>query len=371
MKRKIAILLIIVLGIGLVYFSPEKKEKDPFFVNKKVKTKKVNVLKMDESIKRLESTKFRIYKDNILKWENGKLYIRNLSKEGLSYNIALNANDPIILPGDNTIFFANKDEGIIYFLDEKAEMKERIQLGKPIYRLKQFKDNLVYHVKSGQNEEIGVINSKGQSLMRYEYKGENILDYSYDPKKRNLTVSVLEVYDKGMTSRLEFYEKLSEKRSKDFLNFEGEVIVKLDYTELGNVVALTDDNLYYISEGKIAWNKDLNIVRDYHLKGRDIYLLHSNYLTILDNKGDEKENIALTEEYSNVLPYKSGFLKEEVILYSDQLITILKNGEEFLSQKQPISQIDFYEDTIFILDQEKYGFYKKDKEDVEVKEEEG
>jgi len=329
-------------------------------------TEKINVLKMTDSIENIEGTKFGIYKDYLYKWQNGKIFLRSLTEEGVSYNMALNMDNPIIVPGNKYIFLGNPEDGIIYFLDSKAEMLERIPLNSPLFSMKEENDNLVYHTKDGENESLGIIDSSFNNVMKYSYEGENILTYDYFPSKGKVAIGILNVDEKSIGTRLDLYSNLNNKES---LYFDGELVLDLKYLNMGNLLVLTDSNLYYISENEIAWKRDFPLIKNMAVEANNIYILNGNHLTVLDNKGETKEDFTFTDQYKDLKISELGLFKDEIILYNDKGLIILKNGEIFLEHKQEISQLDVSNGIIFLLDGDKYGFYEKTFKEVEVEEE--
>lgn len=354
-------LVILALILGILKMGSELPNK-----KNTGRTEKVNVLHMTDSIENLEGSQFGIYKNYLYKWQNGKLYLRSLTEEGVSYNMALNIGNPLVIPGNKYIFVANPEEGIIYFLNSKAEMLERIPLNTPIFSMKEDGDNLIYHTKLGANESVGIIDSNLNNLMKYNYDGESVLTYDFDPSKSKVAIGVLNVEEKSIGTRLDLYRDLSNKES---LYFDGEIILDLDYIGLGNLLVLTDNNLYYISENNIVWKKDFTLIKDMEVEGSNIYVLNGTHLTVLDTKGQVKEDLAFTEQYSKIYICETGFLKDELILYNSGELVVLKKGEEFLRHKQEILQVDKAQGKIFILDQAKYGFYENSVEEVEIEEE--
>lgn len=328
---------------------------------------KVNVLTMVDQIENLEGTKFGMYKDYLYKWQDKRLYLRSLTEEGLSYNIALNIDDPIIETGDRYILVGNPAEGIIYYLDDKAEMVERMPLNNSLYSFKSINDHVIYHTKTGDLEYVGIIDSDMNNLMKYGYEGETVISYDYYPAKERVAVASFNVDEKSIGTRLDLYNKL---RDKDSLYFDGEIIVKLDYINVGNLLVLTDKSLYYISENEIVWKKDFPLIRDMKVEASDIYVLNGNHLTSLDTKGEEVEDIALEDQYSHIELAGSSIFGREIILYSDTGLVVLKKGQEFLRHSQEINQLDTNEGMIFILDSKKYSFNKKDVKEIEIEEEE-
>ncbi len=356
-------LFFLVVGILFLIFKPGKFS-GLSLPGKNIE--KVNVLKMEDSIENLEGTKFGMYKNYLYKWQNGKIFLRSLTEEGLSYNMALNMYDPIIVPGNKYIFLGNPEDGIIYFLNSKAEMVERIPLNSPLFSMREEADNLIYHTKKDGSEAIGIIDSSFNNTMKYAYDGESILTYDYFPSKEKVAIAVLNIDEKSLGTRLDLYSNL---RDKESLYFDGEIVLDLKYINLGNLLVLTDNNLYYISENEIAWKRDFPLIKNMEVEGNNIYVLNGNHLTILDNKGETKEDLTFTEQYTGIKLFERGLFKDELILYNENGLVLVKNGEVFLDHKQEVLQVDVNQDTIFLLDNDKYGFYKKTVKELEVEEE--
>lgn len=334
-------------------------------IQKNGNVEKVNILTETDAIANSEGNEFGMFKDYLYKWQNGKIFLRSLTEEGTSYNMSLNIQNPMIESGDKYLFIGNKDDGIIYFLNNKAEMVERIPLNAPLFSMKQKNDSLVYQTKTGNMESIGIIDSNFNNVMKYTYDKETTLIYDYFPSKKKVAVAVLNVEEKTIGTRLDLYNNLTDKET---LYFDGEIVLDLKYVNLGNLLVLTDNNLYYVSENDIVWKKEFPLIKDMKVNGNNIYVLYGNHLSVIDNKGEIKEDIVLSNQYNDIHLFESGIFSDEIIVYNDLELAILKKGEEFLKQNQEIMQIDTSQGTIFILDKDKYGFYKKDVKEVEVEE---
>ncbi len=315
------------------------------------------VLSEFDKIENKQGNKFGIYNEYLYKWENGKIFLRNLEKEGDSYNLSLNISTPIIVPGSKYLFVTNPEEGIIYYVNSKGEMVERMPLNQPIFSVKEENDNLIYHTKKYDDESIGIIDSELNNVMKYDYNGETVLEYDYYPNNNKVAIAVLNVDEKSIGTRLDLYTNLKDKET---IYFDKEVVTKLKYINLGNLLVLTDNNLYYISENEVVWQKDLPLAKDILVTGSKIHVLYGNHLMELDTNGEEKKNITLSNQYNRLTGLEGKMFSENLIAYNDSELVLIKNGEEVLKHNQDISRVDTWKDTIFILDRTKYGFFKEE-----------
>lgn len=356
MKKTIIIILTVLLVLGIYL------KKD----NINILGEKIDEFNMVNSYDRLEESKFGIFKDRIIHWTGDKVEISKIDGEEL-LSLGMNIDDPLIQYGKNYIYFANPEEGQIYFVNEKAEIVERIETGKKIFSIKEIGDYLVYHNKEDSEESIGIVNKKGEKVMRYEFPEENILDYNIDQSGEILVLSKLELEDGSIKSCVEKYESGSKSEN---LYFQDEIIIDIQLIDKNDVILVSDSNIYRVKAQEILWKQEFDLIKDIKFESNKIYILYSNYLEILDLNGKSEEKMDFNEDYSNIQIKKTGIRGLDILLNSSARFTLIKSNGDIVTKKQIVEQVDFYEDYYFVLDSKKYGKYDIVRRVLEIEKEE-
>lgn len=357
MKKTIIIIIIALLIIGIY----SKKDEINIF------GEKIKEFEIVKSYPKLESSKFGIFKDNICHWQGDRVEISKIDGQDEPLSLGINISEPLIEYGKHYIYFANPTEGQIYFVNEKAELIERIETGRQIFSIREIGDYFIYHGKEETEESIGIINKKGQKIMNYEFPNQNILDYNLDKSGEILMVSKIEIEDGNIKSCIEKYESGDKK---DNIYFQDEVIVQIHLIDEDDMVLLSESNVYRMTDREIKWKKEYNLIKDIEFQGNNIYLLYSNYLEILDLDGKSKSKLDFNEDYTNIQIKKSSIIGSDIVLSSSSRITVIQGNNDIVTKKQIVEQVDFNDDYYFILDNEKYSQFDIIKRVLKTKKEE-
>lgn len=357
MKKTIIIIIIALLIIGIY----SKKDEINIF------GEKIKEFEIVKSYPKLESSKFGIFKDNICHWQGDRVEISKIDGQDEPLSLGINISEPLIEYGNHYIYFANPIEGQIYFVNEKAELIERIETGRQIFSIREIGDYFIYHGKEETGESIGIINKKGQKVMNYEFPNQNILDYNLDKSGEILMVSKIEIEDGNIKSCIEKYESGDKK---DNIYFQDEVIVQIHLIDEDDMVLLSESNVYRMTDKEIKWKKEYNLIKDIEFQGNNIYLLYSNYLEILDLDGKSKSKLDFNEDYTNIQIKKSSIIGSDIVLSSSSRITVIQGNNDIVTKKQIVEQVDFNDDYYFILDNEKYSQFDIIKRVLKTKKEE-
>lgn len=341
--------IIIIIVVGLLVFGVYAK-KDGL----NIFAETIKEFELVESYPRDELSRFGLFKDNICHWKDGKIEILKINGEDKPVSLGVNIQDPLIEYGKNYIYFANPLEGQIYFINEKAELVERIETGREIFSIKEVGNHLVYHVKEDLGECIGIVNKKGEKVMSYEFPNEIILTYNLDRTGKVLLVSKLEIEEGNIKSCVEKYDSGEKKEN---IYFQYELIIDIHIINSNDFILLTDSNVYRLSDQEIVWNKEFNLIKDIDFEGKNLYVLYSNYLEILDFDGKVKEKLNFDEDYNSIKVKNAGLIGVDIILSGANRVSVIQPNKDVVTKKQIVNQVDFYEDYYFILDDEKYGRY--------------
>lgn len=312
---------------------------------------KEKVLKIVDSFQgegNIENINF--YDGTVVKWSNNKIsFIRTdgtliLEKE-------FNFINPSIYYGHKYIYVMDKSSGDIYSFDSKGKTVDRLQLGKEIFNIKESHQNLIYHIKNLDVENISILDKDRESIGNYSYKNMNILTYATNQEENLYTISLLVLNEGILKSRIECYDGNNEKLNS--LDIEGELVIYLDFTEKGEIVALSDRYLYFIKDGKVMWKKQFDLIKDIYLEKDKILILYSNYLESIDFDGRTENKIGFTEEYNRILPFG-----EKILIYGDNNIVIVEGDKQILKHEDNIRGVFTSKDQILIWSTEQIKTYE-------------
>ncbi len=344
---KLFIIIFLILSIFLLKKENQNKIVELFdsIGNKEKVLWLTNSFKNDGDIENIN-----IYDDNIVKWSNNKIsFMKTDGKIILEKGFEF--TDPSIYFGKNNIYVVDKSTGDIYFLDKNGETIDRIKLNKEIYNLKESNANLIYHIKSPNQENISILNKENLLIGNYSYDNENILTFVVSKNGTTNAVSVLNFNEEILKSKLEIYGQNNEKLNS--LDIEGEIVLFLEFTSNEDLIALTDRALYSIKEGKIKWKKQYDLIKDIYLEDEKIYILYSNYLESIYLDGRTENKIGFTEEYKKILPFG-----RKILLYGDNNITILEGDRQILKHNENMQRVFTSNNKIFVLSSDEILLYE-------------
>lgn len=304
---------------------------------------------------------------HILSFRDGIFRITALEDINDIKRFRINIENSILRTYGDKIYIANANTGTIYELDYNAEVTNKIELNENIFNFKIIDGYIVYHLKTDL-ESVGVIGPNGSRLMKLDF-AEKILDFDYNPKTEQMAVVVFD--NNNIGSKALLYEDIDHP---EHIDLESEIIVAIDVTDLGNYIILTDTRLYYFSGTELVWQKDINLLKDYLIEDKNIYLLDRNSLRKINLKGDTKREYDYIGSNNRLLHIKGGFLKDEFFIYGENSITGFFNGKRELNYETDLTNFYVDDGRYFILKDEILKEYeiidKAEIKNVEDKEEE-
>lgn len=343
------IFLLIFLAISLFFLKEDNQRKLMAFLDSFVAKEKILKLKYSyNDMGDIESLNF--YDGNIVKWTNNKISFLN-SDGSLILEKEFDFFEPEIYYGEKYIYVLDKATGDIYSFDSKGNTIHRYQLNKEVYNIKESHENFIYHVKLPNMETISVLDKDKVLIGNYSYDDKNILTYNTNKDGSKSLVALLNLDEGILKSHVDIYGINNERL--DTLDFVGEIVLYFDFTQKEEIILLTDRNLYFISDGKIMWKKQFDLIRDIYLKKDMIYILYSNYLEVIDFSGRTQNKLGLVEEYDEILPFG-----ENILLYGHNHLVVIKDGKEMFKLIEEIEKAFASKDEILILGPEDVKIYE-------------
>lgn len=343
------IFLLLVLVLTLVFLKLGNDKNIMAFLNSFVGKEKV--LKLKYTIKDLDGIEsVNFYDGNIIKWGTDKISFLN-SDGSLILEKNFNFNEAEIHYGKKHIYVFDKTTGDIYALDSKGNTINRYQLNKEIYNIKESNENLILHMKSPDKEIINILDKDKVLIGNYIYENKNILTYNCNRDGTKNLVALLNLNDGILKSEIDIYGINNEMINT--LDFEGEIILYIDFTQKEDIIALTDRSLYFISNEKIMWKKQFDLIKDIYLDKDKIYILYSNSLEFIDYSGRTENKLMLIEEYDKILSFG-----DKLLLYGNSHLLIIKDGKEIIKDTESIEEAFTSGNNILVLNQEAMMIYE-------------
>ena len=340
---------IIILIISSLFLVKEENQKKIINIISSLTNKEKSLILID-SFPKGDLVGLNIYDDTIVKWDNNKLSFLNI--DGIKIiDKEFNFTDPHIFFGENIIYPMDKSTGDIYYLNKKGETINRLELDKEIFNFEEVNQNIIYHGKDLNFEDINILDGERVQIGHYFYEDKNVLTYSTNKKGTKIALGVIDLNQSPIKSHIDSYGENNEKLYE--IEIDEEIIVYLGFTPRDEIVALTDNGLYFIKDEEILWKKDLNLVKDIYLSEDRIHLLYSSYLEIIDFKGDTRDKIGLTEDYR-----KLKFFNNNNLVYGNNHMVLIQNGQEILKEEIEIIDIFTSKNRILVLGPEKLNIYE-------------
>lgn len=342
-------IFIIVIIIGFLFlFKKENKEKIIGIINSI--TNKEKALVLIESFPKGDTLDVNIYDDNVVKWTDNKLSFLNIDGTKIVEK-EFSFIDPYIYFGKDNIYPMDKSTGDIYILDKKGETIDRLELNNEIFNFEEINQNMIYHGKSNDIEELNILDKNKIQVGNYSYETENILRYTINKSGTKFIIGLIDLNQESISSRIDCYGEDNEK--VDEIDIDGEIIVFLGYTSKDEIVVLTDSSIHFINNGEVLWKKELNLIKDIYISDEKIYVLYSNYLETMDFEGNTKAKIGFTEEYKKILPFKN-----ETLVYGNKHMTFVQGKEEIMKKEIEILKLYTSKNRILILGPEELSIYE-------------
>ena len=311
---------------------------------------KGKALTLIESFPRGDLLDVNIYDNTIVKWQRNKLSFLNIDGEKI-VDKDFNFDDPDIYFGEDMIYPMDKSTGHIYYLDKKGETIDRLELDRQIFNFQAIDGNVIYHEKSSNVENINILNKDKVKIGNYSYEGENVLTYATNKKATKNALALIDINQEPIKTRIDLYGKKDEILYS--VDIDGEVVVYLTFTSKDEIVALTDSGIHFIKNGEKIWTKDLSLIKDIYVNEEAIYVLYSNYLELIDFKGNTKEKIGFIEEYKKILPFRN-----DIIIYGSGHMVMVQGKREVLKQEMEIENLYTSKEKILILGPEELKIYE-------------
>lgn len=320
------IFIILFLVVSMIFLKEENQNKIIRFLDSFGGKEKI--LKLIDSFQHNGDIKnISIVEGNIVKWADNKLSF--MKTDGtLILEKEFNFTDPFIYYGEKHIYVMDKSTGDIYALDKNGETKDRLQLNKEVFNIKESNQNLIYHIKSANGESISILDKDKVLIGNHSFEGKNILTYTTNNSGTKNALSLLDLNNQILKSQILCFDENNE--SLGSLDIEGEIIISIGYTSKDEIIALTDSALYLIKDSRIMWRKQFDLIKDIYI-GDKVYILYSNYLESINLDGRTENKVGFTEEYNKILPFDG-----RILLYGDDNIIIVEGDKQILKHNEGI-----------------------------------
>lgn len=342
-------IFIIIFIIGTLFlFKKENQEKIIGIINSI--TNKEKTLILIDSFPSGDIVDINLYDDTIVKWTDNKLSFLNIDGTKI-IDKEFNFTEPDIFFGENIIYPMDKATGDIYYLNRKGETIDRLEMDKGIFNFEEINQNVIYHGKSPNVEDLNILDKNRIQIGHYSYETENILRYSTNKEGTKNVLALMDINQGFIKSRIDYYGENNEKLNE--IEIDGEIVVYLGFTPKDEIIVLTDSGIHFIKDEEVLWKKDLNLIKDIYLNEKGIHILYSNYLEVIDFEGNTKEKIGFMEEYKKMIAFKNNTL-----VYGNNNMVLVQGEKEIM--KEEIEIIDIYtsKNNILIWSPEELNIYE-------------
>lgn len=346
--RGFKIFIAIFLILSLIFLKEENQIKIVKFIDSLMGKEKVLSLVDSFNIDD-DFMNINVYDETIVKWDNSKLTYIKLDGT-LILEKEFNFEDPFIYHGDKYIYVGDKATGDIYSLDKKGETKDRLQLNKEIFNMKEVHGNIIYHTKSSNGESINILNTDGVLIGNHTFEGKNILGYTTNKSGDKHSLSLLDLNEETLKSQIHIFGE--DKENLGSIDIENEITVYLEFTSKDELIALTDKSLYFINEGKIMWKKQFDLIKDIYLGEEEIYVLYSSYLETIDFDGRTKNKIGFSQDYNKLIPFDN-----RVLVYGNNNIELVDGPDIILKHSEDFHDIFVGKGKVIILGSDEIKTY--------------
>lgn len=343
------IFIIIFIMVALLLFQEENQKKiSSFFA---FFTEKQKSLELVDSFQNQGDILDVNIKDNtVSQWKFNKLSIFDIDEMETIYK-DFNFVDPVIYYGKENIYIIDKSTGDIYFLNKQGENMDKLQLDKEIFNFEESYENIIFHERSSEVENISILNKDKVLIGNYSYEDKDILTYATNKKGSRNTIASMDLNDGRLKSHIDIYGENNEKIKE--ISIYDEIVVYLKIISKDETVVLTDSGIHFIKEDEIIWDHELNLIKDIYITENEIYLLYSNYLERIDFEGNQKGKMGFPEEYTKILAFERN-----ILLYGKDHMVIINEDKEILKHEEEIIKISMDKDNILLLGPEGLKLYK-------------
>ena len=232
-----------------------------------------------------------------------------------------NLDDPKIVFGENNIYVYEKPTGDIYFLNERGETVERIQLETKINNIVESYGSILIYIKKANMESINILDKEGKIIENTLIKNGNILTCSMAKDNATYSISTLNLKDEDLRSEIQVFKIGGEPLfTHKFIN---EILLYSNFIEDNKLIVMTDKSLYSISEGNVLWEKQIQLIKDINVHEDSIDILFGNTLDTISMDGKVKRKYSFSEEYKKIITYN-----KYLVIYGDEYIMVLEDGKE-------------------------------------------
>lgn len=343
------LLILLLLFIGIIFIKEDNQNTLISFLNSFKNTE--SQIELVNSINIPETLSMKMYKDNLAIWSENKLTLFD-AKGNLQMKKQFNFQSPLIHFGNEFIYVGDKSTGTIYKIDSIGETKNRINFENSFFNIKEENENIVLHTKSTDKESVYIYDKNDVLIGNHSFKDKNIINYALGSSEE-YSLSILILNGDSLKSNIVFYGKNNKELYS--LDMDSEIILHSQFVKKQTMIALTDQSLYFIKDGKIVWQRSFNLIKDIYIKDK-IYILHSNYLESIDYEGKTIEKIGFNKDCQKILPFN-----RDILVYGENSFSVISDGKEILSNDVNIDILSSSKDKIFILKNDKLDIYKVSK----------
>lgn len=341
------IVILIILIVGIIVLKEENRDKLFSFLSSfrggEIEIQLLNSINIPETLN------IEVYGDNICVWRDNKISFFDMDGN-LEVEKQFSFESPLLHFGDNYIYIGDKSTGDIYKLDKDGETVKRMDFEKPFFNIVEKNKNTIYHTKLENSEDIYLYDKNDDMIAEYSFLDKNILSYEMENAPKQYTISILDLSENKLTSKIEYYDKKNEKLYD--LEIDEEIVIYSQFIDKHNMAALTDKSLYSIKDAEIIWQKSFNLIKDIYIED-NIYILYSNYLESINAQGKTVKKIGFTEDYQKIIPFN-----RDILVYGQNGFSLVSNGKEILKHEGEIDLLASSKNSIIILKDDKLDIYK-------------
>lgn len=301
---------IIILLIGMILFFSSEKNQDKFmgFINS-VFTSKQSEVQKESSLQVINSIstdnpieEIAYHDDNIAVWGSNKLAIYDL-QGSKKWEKEFNLNNPHFYAGNERLYVYDRDIGDIYSFNFYGNTLGRIQMGNKIKSISESKESLIVHSVEDNNEVLKILNFNGQVIDTRTVE-DKILTYCIDDANKAYGICTLSLADDGIRTEIKLYEIKGDLITA--LHLEDQISLYIEFIGENKLLVLTDKGLYFVEDGIINWEKELEEVKDVYVDlNKTVNVLAGNTLESIFTDGRVKNRYSFFQDYNRIIPFKN------------------------------------------------------------------
>jgi len=319
---------IIIVLIGVILFFSNEKNKERFlgFVGS-VSTSKSSESNIQQNLQVINSISIEnpikqiaYHDDKIAIWTSNKLFIYDL-KGSKILEKDFRLNNPNFYIGNERIYVYDRDVGDIYILNFNGNTIGRIQIGGEIKSISESRENLIVHTVEENNEVLKILNFNGQVKDSRSVE-DKILAYCIDDENRAYGICTLNLIDDGIRTEIKLYKIKGDIITT--IHLMDQISLYAEFIGENELLVLTDKGLYFIKDGVILWERQLEDIKDIYVDiNNNINILAGNTLESIYSDGNEKYRYSFIQDYNRIIPFKNY-----IVLWGPNQIVGLQEGKE-------------------------------------------